>query len=179
MATRPLSQECWQQQDLTCWSQQGPPCPGAAPWLLQAKRKNKKGTPRWERQRGEEGALSPPFDKVTLKRTEPSERDGLQTLLSRKGTTLNSGTSVQGPSCPQELSAHMSLPCLTMVLPELHPASLCSTSLHLSPSSFRHILAWIWPLCKGPQAAPSSASWQRGQALPASPPLPGKHGKTS
>lgn len=46
----------------------------------------------------------------------------------------------------------MSLPCHTMVLPELHPTSLCSTSLH--KPSFQHILAWIWTLCRGPQAAP-------------------------
>lgn len=59
---------------------------------------------------------------------------------------------MQGPSCPQELGAHMSLPCPTMVLPELHPTSFCSTSLH--KPSFQHILAWIWPLCRAPQAAP-------------------------
>lgn len=168
---------------MTCWSQQGLPCPGAAPQLPQAKGKTKNGAPRWERQRGEEGALSPPrVDKETLKRTEPSKGDGLQTLLSHRGTTLKSGTSVQGPSCPQELSAHVSPP-----VPALshHGSPRASSRPHSAPPPCTNTPSSTSWHGSGPSAGvhrqhpPSSASWQRGRALPASPPLPGKWGKTS
>lgn len=127
---------------MTCWSQQGPPCPGAALRLPQAKGKKKKGAPRWERQRGEEGALSPPCGQGN------TETHGALRGRWTPDTAQPQGDSAEpGDTCAgTQLSPRAKRPCVT--------SCRCPVPPWFSPS-------FIPPHSAPPPCTnlPSSTSW--------------------